>query len=120
MNASYDVRFSDTRRNKSSKKPSYEVRWKVGGREKSESFGTKALADNWLSDLRQAAKRGEAFDWASGIHAQGQEGTHLVRLPGRLRRDPMASLGGQEPGGHDGRAVQRHARTHQRPAGPTG
>ncbi|WP_432931993.1 tyrosine-type recombinase/integrase [Microbispora sp. CA-135349] len=67
MNASYDVKFWETRRNKSSKKPSYEVRWKVGGREKSKSFGTKALADNWLSDLRQAAKRGEAFDVETGL-----------------------------------------------------
>jgi integrase len=67
VNASYAVKFWETRRNKSSKKPSYEVRWKVGGREKSKTFGTKALADNWLSDLRQAAKRGEGFDTESGL-----------------------------------------------------
>ncbi|MEV4076676.1 tyrosine-type recombinase/integrase [Nonomuraea fuscirosea] len=67
MTTSYSATFWEIRRNKSSKKPSYEVRWKVGGRAKSKSFGTKALADNWLSDLRQAAKRGEAFDVETGL-----------------------------------------------------
>ncbi|MGW4662258.1 hypothetical protein [Streptosporangium sandarakinum] len=67
MSTSYDVRFWDIRRNASSKTPSYEVRWKVGGKQKSKSFRTKALGDNFLSALRQAAKRGEAFDIATGL-----------------------------------------------------
>ncbi|MBB5773624.1 hypothetical protein [Nonomuraea jabiensis] len=67
MTTSYSATYWEIRRNKSSKKPSYEVRWKVGGREKSRSFGTKALGDNWLSDFRQAAKRGEAFDVETGL-----------------------------------------------------
>ncbi|GAT70271.1 integrase [Planomonospora sphaerica] len=67
MNISYDVKFWDIRRNASSKTPSYEVRWKVGGKQKSKSFRTKALGENFLSALRQAAKRGEAFDIATGL-----------------------------------------------------
>ncbi|WP_308201447.1 tyrosine-type recombinase/integrase [Sphaerisporangium perillae] len=43
------------------------MRWKVGGREKSKTVRTKALAESFLSDLRQAAKVGEAFDVESGL-----------------------------------------------------
>lgn len=67
MNTSYDVRFWDIRRNASSKTPSYVTRWKVGPKEKSKTFRTKALAENFVSDLRQAAKRGEAFDLGTGL-----------------------------------------------------
>ncbi|GAA3825886.1 hypothetical protein GCM10022226_53300 [Sphaerisporangium flaviroseum] len=62
VTTSYDVR-----RNKSSKTTSYEVRWKVGGREKSKTLRPKALAESFLSDMRQAAKAGEAFDVESGL-----------------------------------------------------
>ncbi|NAS26591.1 tyrosine-type recombinase/integrase [Herbidospora sp. NEAU-GS84] len=67
MNASYDVKFWDIRRYSTTRGPSYTVRWTVGKREKSKSFKTKALAENLLSDLRQAAKRGEAFDVETGL-----------------------------------------------------
>ncbi|MER5325682.1 hypothetical protein [Streptosporangium roseum] len=40
---------------------------KVGGKQKSKTFRTKALADNFLFTLRQAAKRGEAFNVATGL-----------------------------------------------------
>jgi len=64
---STDVRFWDVRRNKSSKTVSYEIRWIVGGISKSRTRRTKALAESFLSDLRQAAKRGEAFDVETGL-----------------------------------------------------
>ncbi|MDP9863375.1 MULTISPECIES: tyrosine-type recombinase/integrase [Streptosporangium] len=67
MNTSYDVKFWEIRRNETSKTPSYVIRWKVGGRQKSKTLRTKALAENFLSDLRQAAKRGEAFDMETGL-----------------------------------------------------
>ncbi len=67
MNTSYDVKFWAIMRNESSKTPSYVVRWKVGGRQRSKTFRTKALAENFLSDLRQAAKRGEPFDVETGL-----------------------------------------------------
>ncbi|MCO5967929.1 tyrosine-type recombinase/integrase [Actinoallomurus soli] len=64
---STDVKFWDVRRNKSSKTASFEVRWVVAGRQKSRTRRTKALAESFLSDLRQAAKRGEAFDTDTGL-----------------------------------------------------
>ncbi|GII04240.1 tyrosine-type recombinase/integrase [Planobispora takensis] len=74
MNTSYRVRFweirSNTRSEGPGKKPrivSHTVRWTVGNREKSSTFKTKGLAENFLSSLRQAAKNGEAFDLGSGL-----------------------------------------------------
>ncbi|MEV4526074.1 site-specific integrase [Streptosporangium sp. NPDC049304] len=67
MNTSYDVKFWEIRRNATSKTPSYVIRWKVGGRERSKTLRTKALAESFLSDLRQAARRGEAFDMETGL-----------------------------------------------------
>lgn len=68
MSMSRDVRFWEIRPNKSSKrKKTYEVRWKVGGRERSRTFETKALAKNFLLDLQMAAKRGEEFEIKSGL-----------------------------------------------------
>lgn len=67
MTSTTDVKLWGVRRNKSSKTPSYEVRWVVGGHEKSRTRRTKALADSLLSELRQAAKRGESFDSVTGL-----------------------------------------------------
>jgi integrase len=67
MTTTTDVKFWEVRRNRSSSKPSYEVRWVAGGREKSRTRRTKALADSFLSELRQAAKSGESFDLATGL-----------------------------------------------------
>lgn len=70
MNTSYKVKFWEIRPNKSAKstKPiSYTVRWTVAGREKSKTYEKSAQANNWLLDLRQAAKNGEAFDIESGL-----------------------------------------------------
>jgi integrase len=69
VTSSTDVKFWDVRRNKSSKTASYEVRWVVDGRERSRTRRTKALAESFLSDLRQAAKRGESFDVETGLPA---------------------------------------------------
>ncbi|GAA4225420.1 integrase [Streptosporangium album] len=67
MNTSYDVKFFEISRNKSSKTPSHVVRWSVARRRSSKTYRTKALAESFLSDLRQAAKRGEAFDIETGF-----------------------------------------------------
>ncbi|MGW4463022.1 tyrosine-type recombinase/integrase [Micromonospora sp. NPDC004704] len=64
---SRSVRIWDIRPNKNGKKKTYTVRWIVGGREKARNFGTRALADNFRSDLMQATNRGEAFDPDSGL-----------------------------------------------------
>jgi integrase len=69
VNTSYDVKFYEIIRNKSSKTPSYVVRWAVDRKRSSKTYRTKALAESFLSDLRQAAKRGEAFEIESGLPA---------------------------------------------------
>lgn len=67
MTRSTNVKLWGIRRNKSSKTPSYEVRWIVAGKPQSRTRRTRALAESFLSDLRQAAKRGEAFDTVEGL-----------------------------------------------------
>jgi integrase len=62
-----DVRIWAIRQNKSSKRSSFEVRWKTADKTHSATRRTKALADSFQSDLRQAAKRGEEFDVESGL-----------------------------------------------------
>lgn len=65
---SRSVRIWEIRVNKGAgKKRTYSVRWVVAGREKARNFATRALADNFRSDLMQAANRGEAFDVDSGL-----------------------------------------------------
>jgi hypothetical protein len=64
---SYDVKFWAIRLGKAKTKRTYEVRWKVGHVPHSRTLGNKAQAENFLSDLRQAARTGEAFDTASGL-----------------------------------------------------
>ncbi|GIH12468.1 integrase [Rugosimonospora africana] len=62
------MRVWDIRPNKGQgKKRSYTVRWIVAGREKSKTFVTRALADNFRSDLMQAINKGESFDIDSGL-----------------------------------------------------
>jgi integrase len=67
VTTSTDVKFWEVRRNRSSAKASFEVRWVVGGQEKSRTRRTKGLAETFLADLRQAARRGERFDITSGL-----------------------------------------------------
>lgn len=64
---SYDVKFWKTQRNTSSKTPSYVVRWTVAGKVHPKTFRGSELAENFLSDLRQAARRGEWFDTDTGL-----------------------------------------------------
>jgi integrase len=64
---SHDVRFWETRSNKTAKGSSYTVRWTVAGREKSRTLAGKARAERYKSRLLQAADRGEAFDVDSGL-----------------------------------------------------
>ena len=76
MNDTTRVRFWDVRRNKSSRSTSYEVRWVVGGRQFSRTRASKALAESFLSELRQAAKRGEAFDTSEGLPVSMRRAKH--------------------------------------------
>ena len=78
MNDTTRVRFWDVRRNRSSRSASYEVRWVVGGRQFSRTRATKALAESFLSELRQAAKRGEAFDTDEGLPVSMRRAKHAT------------------------------------------
>ena len=64
---STDVRFWELRRARTTKVVAWEVRWVVAGRARSSSRRTKALAEAFLAELRQAARTGEAFDVATGL-----------------------------------------------------
>jgi integrase len=64
---SYDVKFWAIRPGKAKTKRTYEVRWKVGNSPHSRTIGNKAQGDNFLSELRQAARQGEAFDTETGL-----------------------------------------------------
>jgi integrase len=61
----FDVRIHAMRRRKDRRRP-FEVRWHVGGRGKSRSFITRGLADSYRAELVRAARRGLAFDPATG------------------------------------------------------
>ncbi|WP_328493928.1 site-specific integrase [Streptomyces sp. NBC_00414] len=50
-----------------SKAAPYQLRWIVAGKRRFASFPTSALADTRRSELRQALRRGEAFDVESGL-----------------------------------------------------
>ena len=63
---SYQVRFWSIKKVKNRRRP-YGVRWLVDGHETSEWFTTRTLADNYRSQLMQAAQRGEAFDTETGL-----------------------------------------------------
>ena len=64
---SHQVRVWTIQARTGGKKRSYTVRWSVAAREKSRTFATRALADNFRSDLMQAASRGETFDVDTGL-----------------------------------------------------
>ena len=53
---SYDVKFWAIRPGKAKTRRTYEIRWKVGHTPHSSTLGNKAQADNFLSDLRRAAR----------------------------------------------------------------
>ena len=61
---SFDVRVFAIRRRPGRK--TFEVRWRVAGRDRSRSFMTRALADSYRAELVRAARRGIGFDRATG------------------------------------------------------
>lgn len=65
-NLTYDVRIWKTEIYKGAKVTTYRVRWKTGPRPWKQPFRTKAQAASFEAELRSAARRGEAFDIATG------------------------------------------------------
>ncbi|MEU9562256.1 hypothetical protein AB0D16_09465 [Streptomyces sp. NPDC048161] len=68
MAMSYNVRFWEMRERPDRRK-SFQIRWTVNAREKSESFITFALADSRRAKLMTAAREGEPFDEHTGLPA---------------------------------------------------
>ncbi|HEY7432175.1 MAG TPA: tyrosine-type recombinase/integrase [Streptosporangiaceae bacterium] len=66
----YHVRFWDIRKISDTARGRYRVRWAAGGREHCKSFATKALADAFLTTLKDAARDGTPFDLATGQPAR--------------------------------------------------
>ncbi|MFI2077941.1 tyrosine-type recombinase/integrase [Streptomyces triculaminicus] len=110
MAMSYRVRFWDIRERPNRRRP-FEVRWTVSGREKSESFTTKGLAESRRAKLMTAAREGEPFDESSGLpvselralkqrttwyaHARDYIDQKWDRTPGNSRRtlaDALATV----------------------------
>ena len=66
--SSFDVRVFAIRRRAG--RMSFEVRWRVAGRDRSRSFMTRALADSYRAELVRAARKGAGFDPATGEPAR--------------------------------------------------
>ncbi len=66
---SYQIKFWDIRKISDTTRGRYRVRWATSGREHCKSFATKALADAFLTTLKDAARGGTPFDPATGLPA---------------------------------------------------
>jgi hypothetical protein len=67
---SRDVRIWSIKVNQlAGRRRSYTPRWTVARQPRSKTFAKRALADNFRSDLMQAANRGEGFDTGTGLPA---------------------------------------------------
>ncbi|MFC4030903.1 tyrosine-type recombinase/integrase [Streptomyces polygonati] len=68
-----DVRVFGIRHDERRKKPSFQVRWKVAGKEFLHTARTKGLAKAHQGKLRQAMRDGEEFDTATGLPPSMEE-----------------------------------------------
>jgi integrase len=66
QNISYDVRIYKMEVYKGKRVTTYTVRWKTGVKQWKEPFRKRAQAVSFESELRSAARKGEAFDVATG------------------------------------------------------
>ncbi|WP_436773178.1 tyrosine-type recombinase/integrase [Yinghuangia sp. YIM S09857] len=66
-NKSYRVRIWSAVLNKTAKKPTYQLRWKVDAKPFSRTFTTKGLADRFRARLLRATEDGEPFDTTTGL-----------------------------------------------------
>lgn len=67
MNTTYDVRVWTTRAMKGARGTAYQVRWSVGMRPRSRTYGTRRLAESFHAELVSAARKGEPFDTSTGL-----------------------------------------------------
>jgi hypothetical protein len=73
--SAFDVRIHAIRRRPDRRRP-FEVRWHAGGRARSRSFITRALADSYRAELIRAARQGLDFSARTGEPA-----SWAARLP---------------------------------------
>jgi len=66
----YQARFWDIKKISDTARGRHRVRWATGGREHCKSFATKALADAFLTTLKDAARDGTPFDPVTGLPAR--------------------------------------------------
>ncbi|MDE3724769.1 hypothetical protein PWG71_25565 [Nocardiopsis sp. N85] len=66
MPMTYDVQFYKLRDRGRGARP-YQARWRTAERVHPRSFLTAELAANWVSELREAARKGEMFDVETGL-----------------------------------------------------
>jgi integrase len=62
-----DFKIWNIREKTDRKRPCWEIRWTTAGKQHSTTRRTKALAQSFWSNLKQAAKNGEEFDVESGL-----------------------------------------------------
>lgn len=77
---SYRVRIWSVLANKSGKKTTYTLRWRVERERFSRTFTTKALGDRFRGRLVRAAEDGEAFDLKTGLPDSMAEAQAAVSL----------------------------------------
>ncbi|MEU9382789.1 hypothetical protein AB0D38_18230 [Streptomyces sp. NPDC048279] len=128
MVLSYKVRFWEIRE-RADRAKAFEVRWTVNGREKSESFLAKGLAESRKAKLITAARDGEPFDpkgdyrrrscarcasGPRGMRWPGSTWTRWERTPGNTRRTLAEALAtitvafvDKEAVYHDSRVLRR-------------
>ena len=94
------------------------VRWRTAGREHSEWYATKALAESFRSELVRAGRAGEAFDVAyrAPAVADPQAGRRDVPRAGRgLRRPHLADRAAEQPARRGGQPGRDHAEVRPPP-----
>ena len=67
MQITYDVKIWKTEVYTGKRQRTYYVRWIVAEKSRREPFKAKALAESFRAELVAAARKGEAFDIASGL-----------------------------------------------------
>lgn len=127
---SYDVRFWDIKKFTSHGRAArYRVRWAVDGREHCKSFQAHTLADGFLTELKDAARRRQPFDSRTGLPSTEADGgepvtwyqharayteakwPHLAPVSRRSVAEALVTLTtaltGKEPGAPEGKILRQ-------------
>jgi hypothetical protein len=83
----FQVRFWDIKRLSDTSNGRWRVRWSVAGGEHHRSLRTKALADGFLQQLKDAARAGRPFDPATGLPIQTRPESATISWYAHARRE---------------------------------